>query len=106
MLPIFSAILLIAGFYLLYNTSQRAEVPATRVRKWVRQAGLLTKCFGFALLLVSFFIFIIHYGVGAGFSIGLILPLSVAALTVLFIPVIHHKKQQADARKPQIFNAE
>lgn len=106
MIPIISAIVLIVAFYLLYNTSQRAEVPASKLRNWVRKRKAFAQYGGLVLLLVSFFIFINHYGVGAGFFIGFVWLMSVGGLTVLFIPIFQRKKQEAHAGKSQILNAE
>jgi len=89
MLPVLAIILFIAGFFLIYNTSVRAEVPASTLRNFARRRVLFSKWLGLLLLIGSFVIYCQCYGVVKGFLMAFLMLIAIASLIVLLTPLIH-----------------
>jgi hypothetical protein len=87
MYPILYSALFLLGFYLLYATSERAEVPSSIIKTWARRQRLLFKCSGLLLIIISVVAFVQYYGLGAGFFFAFVMLMTVASLIVLLVPI-------------------
>ena len=85
--PILYTLLFLLGFYLLYVTSERADVPASQLKNWARSRQSLFKFTGLALIVIALVYFMFYYGIGAGFFIAITLLMSIASLIILLVPL-------------------
>ncbi len=79
------------GFYLLYNTSARADVRKDKVSLWFQRRPLLSKISGLTILFLSFIFFVIAEGFGVGMLFGFVSIMTCGCLIVLFSPLINSK---------------
>ena len=79
----------LAGFYLLYNTSARADVRKDKVSLWFQRQPLLSKIIGLTILLISFIAFVIANGFGVGLLFGFVALMTSGSLIVLLSPLIN-----------------
>lgn len=76
------------GFFILYNTSEKAVLSHSFfLEKWVQDHPLQGKYLGYALLLIGLTISIPLFGVGSGIFLYLIILMTVASATILLAPL-------------------
>lgn len=92
MIPVAAALLTLLSFFLLYNTSARADVPGNFVRSVAFRFRTATKAVAAVLLLAAFIIFSLHYGFGAGFFIAFTILCAIASVVILFGPLVQNRK--------------
>jgi len=81
----------LAGFYLLYNTSARADLRQDKASLWFQGRPVLAKALGSMLLVISFILLIISYGLGAGILFGFVILMTTGSLVTLLSPLTTHK---------------
>lgn len=86
-----STLVLIAGFYALYNTSEKAVLQKDRVSVWLQHNRNISKVIGILFLLISFALLVAEQGIGAGILTGFILLMAVECLIIILSPLISHK---------------
>ncbi len=86
-----ATLILVAGFYALYNTSEKALLRKDRVSVWLQRNRSFSKVIGIFCLLVSFALLAMEQGIGAGILTGFILLMTVGCLIVILSPLISHK---------------
>ena len=86
-----ATLVLTAGFYALYNTSEKAVLQKNRVSVWLQHNRNISKIIGILFLLVSFALLIAEQGIGAGILTGCILLMTVACLIIILSPLTMHK---------------
>lgn len=74
------------GFYGLYNTSSRAELPNGTLELWLRKQSFL-KPAGLILLLASLVLTIINNGLAAGILFWFVIISTIASLVILLCPL-------------------
>ncbi len=79
-------ILTFAGFYALYNTSSRAELPQGSIEIWMRSLTIL-KPVGLVLLLVSLLLTGIYFGLAAGILYWFVIVSTIGSLIILLSPL-------------------
>lgn len=79
----------IAGFYLLYNTSLRADRRQDKLSLWLHNRPALSKLLGSSLTVASFAVFIAAYGFGSGTLFGFVTLMTIGSLIVLLSPMIN-----------------
>ena len=75
------------GFYMLYNTSARAELRRDAFSLWLQQNRIVSKVTGLVLLIGSFILLTLAQGLGSGVLYGTVLLMTLASLVVLFVPL-------------------
>ncbi|AOW21756.1 hypothetical protein [Urechidicola croceus] len=84
----FSMILLFTGFYFVYNTSKRAQLSNTlKLDKWLQENPDKSKILGLGLLALSFTLFCIQFGIGAGIIMAAILLMLISSIVILIKPI-------------------
>ncbi len=86
-----ATIILIIGFYALYNTSQKATLQKDIVSVWLQRNRNLSRAGGILCLLIAFVLFVLEQGIGAGILSGCILLMTVACLIIIICPLITQK---------------
>jgi hypothetical protein len=86
-----ATIILIAGFYALYNTSEKAVLQKDIVSVWLQRNRSVSKIIGILSLLVAFVLLAFEQGIGSGILTGFILLMTVACLIIILSPLISHK---------------
>lgn len=86
-----ATLVLIAGFYALYNTSEKAVLQKDRVSVWLQRNRSISKVIGILFLLVSFALLVAEQGIGAGILTGFILLMTVGCLIIILSPLTSHK---------------
>ena len=86
-----ATLVLIAGFYALYNTSHKAVLQKDRVSVWLQRNRNWSKVIGIFCLLLSFALLVTEQGIGAGILTGCILLMTVGSLIIILSPLISHK---------------
>jgi hypothetical protein len=86
-----ATLVLIAGFYALYNTSNKAVLQKDRVSVWLQYNHGLAKVLGIFFLLASFALLVAEQGIGAGVLTGYILLMTVGSLIIILSPLISNK---------------
>jgi hypothetical protein len=81
----------LAGFYLLYNTSVRADFRRDKVSLWLQRHTLLSRRSGVLVLMGSFAIFVMCCGLGSGILFGFVTLMTTGSLVTLFSPLTIHK---------------
>lgn len=80
--------LALVGFFILYSTSNRAELTLQyKLQTWVRAHNNLGTYFGVVLLVFSLILAIVYLGTGAGTFAFLIILMTTASLVVLIAPL-------------------
>ncbi|WP_417359232.1 hypothetical protein [Galbibacter sp.] len=79
-------LLTFAGFYALYNTSSRVELPQGRFEVWLRNQALL-KPSGIALLLGGLLLTVVSKGLAAGILYWFVILTTIASLVILICPL-------------------
>ncbi|MBL0741428.1 DUF3325 family protein [Chryseolinea lacunae] len=77
----------VLGFYLLYNSSQRARVWSDAISRWFQARRTLAKVCGVAFLLASFALFAMRDGLGAGIMEAVVVLMVVGSTMVLLCPL-------------------
>lgn len=90
-IPLAATLVLIAGFYALYNTSEKAVLQKDRVSVWLQHNRSISKVIGILFLIVSFALLVAEQGIGAGILTGFILLMTVGCLIIILSPLISHK---------------
>lgn len=90
-IPLAATLVLIAGFYALYNTSEKAVLQKDRVSVWLQRNRSISKVIGILFLLVSFALLVAEQGIGAGILTGFILLMTVGCLIIILSPLTSHK---------------
>lgn len=85
----------LTGFYLLYNTSARADVRKDKVSLWFQRRPLLAKITGLLILITGFVVFVIDNGFGVGMLFGFVALMTSGSLIVLLSPLINNKTSNA-----------
>ncbi|SEM15957.1 hypothetical protein [Olivibacter domesticus] len=76
------------GFFLLYNTSQKALLSSTiRFILWIKANPHFGKFIGLLLLLAALTGCILHFGLGAGIFSFFVILMTLASATVLLAPL-------------------
>ena len=76
------------GFYMFYNTSQRAKLNRTNgLEIWVQDHHQPAKYTGGFLFLVALILCILHVGVGSGIFSFLVMLMTVGSLIILLSPL-------------------
>ncbi|QKX05924.1 hypothetical protein HN014_13750 [Aquimarina sp. TRL1] len=90
-----TVLLMLSGFFFLYNTSKRAvlELPV-KVETWFQGNDAIAKCIGITLLLASLIGLTANLGVGAGVFIAFLIFMMLGSLVILLAPlhVITYKR--------------
>jgi hypothetical protein len=86
-----ATLILVAGFYALYNTSEKALLRKDRISIWLQRNRSLSKVVGIFCLLTSFALFAMEQGMGAGILTGFILLMTVGSMIIIVFPLIPHK---------------
>jgi hypothetical protein len=81
----------LAGFYLLYNTSARADLRQDKASLWFQGRPVLSRALGSLLVVVSFLLLIISYGFGAGILFGFVTLMTTGSLVTLLSPLTINK---------------
>ena len=84
-------IILTVSFYMLYNTSKRAELTRDIFSIWFQNHKLFTRLAGLILLVVSFWMLIAIEGVGVGIFTGFLALMTALSLIILLIPLTTKK---------------
>lgn len=77
----------VLGFYLFYNSSQRALVWSDTISRWFQARRTLSKVCGVAFLLASFVLFATRDGLGAGIIEAVVMLMVVGSVMILFCPL-------------------
>ncbi|MBP1839506.1 hypothetical protein [Formosa algae] len=84
----FAILLVIIGFYLLYLTSEKIDVPKLfGFENYMLQHKSISKILGIALLSVSSVLTVFEFGLGAGIFLFFIYLMTFASLIVLLSPL-------------------
>lgn len=83
------------SFYMVYNTSRRAVLRRDAFSVWLQRHTLLATIAGLLLLGISFIVFVIAQGFGAGIFIGALSLMTIGSLIVMLVPL---KTNRRDAR--------
>lgn len=86
-----ATIILIAGFYALYNTSEKAVLQKDIVSVWLQRNRFFSKIGGICSLLIAFVLLAFEQGIGAGILTGFILLMTVGCLIIILSPLISHR---------------
>jgi hypothetical protein len=86
-MTLFALILQILAFYLLYNTSKRAQLRSDAFSLWLQGHASFSKTAGFLLLVIAFALFIAAEGLAVGMFIGFLALMTVGSLIILFAPL-------------------
>lgn len=81
----------LVGFYLLYNTSARADLRQDKVSLWLQRHTLLSRILGVLILTGSFAIFVICCGLGSGILFGFVTLMTTGSLVTLLSPLTINK---------------
>ncbi len=84
-------IFLFSGFYLLYNTSKKAQFPRPFFSVFIQNNSKAFSAFGLLLILISLYMNIEVIGLGAGIFMTLVLLMLMASLLVLLYPLKQSK---------------
>ena len=84
---IIAILLLYTGFYLLYNTSKKANFPRSMFSVFIHKNPKVFKTFAMLFISISFYISIRTIGLGAGIFMTLVLLMLIASLLVLLFPL-------------------
>lgn len=79
--------ILVLGFYIVYNTSKRAVLQKNSIVLWIQKKELLSKITGTLLLVLSFYLYILQYGLATGIFIALVLLMVVSSLVIVLFPL-------------------
>lgn len=79
-------LLTFAGFYVLYNTSSRAELSQSHFDVWLRKQPLL-KPVGIMILLGGLVLTVVAKGLAAGILYWLVILTTIASLVILLCPL-------------------
>ena len=86
-MTILAIIIQLLAFYMLYNTSARAELRTDAFSLWLQQNRIVSKITGLVLLIGSFILLTLAQGLGSGILYGTVLLMTLASLIVLFAPL-------------------
>lgn len=84
--------MLFLGFYILYNTSKKAVLQKNRLVFYIHKYDPFSKAIGLFSLLVSFYLFTLQFGIGAGIFIAIVLLMVVSSFVVSLFPLIRKRK--------------
>lgn len=83
-----ASLILFLGFYILYNTSKKAQLYTVfKIEKWFQKNERTGKIIGVSLLLIPFIILIPVKGLGAGTFIWFIMLMAISSLTIIISPI-------------------
>ncbi|MEQ9289976.1 MAG: hypothetical protein RIG77_23810 [Cyclobacteriaceae bacterium] len=80
-----------AGFWSLYHTSKKIILRRSVILTTIQKKPRLVKNIGWCLLLVSFYLFTMEYGMGSGSLFASIFLMSISSLFILFYPLKNKK---------------
>jgi hypothetical protein len=76
------------GFYLIYNTSQKADLNRSEIlEKWAQEHPQASKYIGVFLFAISLILSMIHYGISSGIFSFFVILMTVASMIVLLAPL-------------------
>ncbi|AWW32817.1 hypothetical protein DN752_23220 [Echinicola strongylocentroti] len=83
-----AAFIVFLGFYLLYNTSKKAQLHQThRLEIWAHHYPNQSKVIGLLLFLVGLLIAVFDSGLGAGIFTFFVLLMTIGSLVVVVTPI-------------------
>lgn len=81
-------VLLLSGFYLFYNTSQKVQLSRTLfIEKWAQDNSIAARYFALLLFIIGLVISIFSFGIGSGVFLFFVILMTVASLVVLLAPL-------------------
>lgn len=84
----FIVILSSLGFYMLYNTSKRADLSRSFfIELWVQDNPKAGKAMGLSLNFIALVISLFYFGIGSGIFLFFVILMTVASLVVLIAPL-------------------
>lgn len=89
---IFSFGIQLAAFYILYSASNRAVFHRGKFSNWLSGKRVATRIAGFLLLLFSFPVVIIPFGIAIGILITLITCMTVFSCMIIIIPLMRKQR--------------
>lgn len=75
------------GFYLLYNTSKRADLQTRIARGWAQRNAAMAKALGGAFLMASFALFAVDFSITSAIVVGTLVLMMVSTLIVVLFPL-------------------
>ena len=87
-MTLLSIVVCVIGFYLLYNISKRANVREDRFSLWFQRHPVLSATLGLSLLIISFVVLIVEYGLGTGTLFGFTILMTIGSLVILLTPLM------------------
>lgn len=82
-----ATIVQLLGFYILYNTSLRADLQTRVLRKWAQRYRTAARLAGATLIIISFLLFATAFSVATGLVTGTLVLMTVATLVIILYPL-------------------
>jgi hypothetical protein len=81
-------LLLFIAFFLLYNTSKKAELSRNSFpERWAQDHALASKIIGLLVLFIGLGLCLSHFGIGPGIFGFFVILMTIASCVVLFAPL-------------------
>lgn len=87
MVIFWSFIIQLAGFYILYSTSDRAVFVRRKHNTYLYQHKKFSKALGGLMLLASLILFMVNLGIGVGFFFALISLMTISSFVIILFPL-------------------